>query len=99
MKEGIKVKKIAINGFGRIGRIAFREIFGSDEYQIVAINSRSEPEELAYLLKYDTVYRTLTDVDIMTYEEGIIVDGELIKTYIVDQAKDLPWQELEVDCV
>lgn len=99
MKEGIKVKKIAINGFGRIGRIAFREIFGSDEYQIVAINSRSEPEELAYLLKYDTVYRTLTDVDIRTCEEGIIVDGELIKTYIVDQAKDLPWQELEVDCV
>ncbi|MFA6777659.1 MAG: glyceraldehyde 3-phosphate dehydrogenase NAD-binding domain-containing protein, partial [Bacilli bacterium] len=58
------MKKIAINGFGRIGRIAFREIFGSSEYQIVAINSRSEPEELAYLLKYDTVYRIFNDVDI-----------------------------------
>lgn len=93
------MKNIAINGFGRIGRIAFRELFGSDEYKIVAINSRSTPEELAYLLKYDTVHRTFNEEGISYSEEGIIVDGELIKSYIINEAKDCPWGELEVDCV
>ncbi len=93
------MKNIAINGFGRIGRIAFRELFGSDEYKIVAINSRSNPEELAYLLKYDTVHGNYYPELITHTDEGIIVDGELIRSYIIDEARDCPWAELEVDCV
>ncbi|MDD2505486.1 MAG: type I glyceraldehyde-3-phosphate dehydrogenase [Bacilli bacterium] len=98
MKED-KIKNIVINGFGRIGRIAFRELIGSDEYKVVAINSRSNPEELAYLLKYDTVHGRFNEESITFNEEGLIVDGELIKTYIVNDAVNCPWKELEVDCV
>ncbi len=93
------MKKIAINGFGRIGRIAFRELFGSSDYQVVAINSRSNPEDLAYLLKYDTVHGRFNEDGVSYCDEGIIVDDELIKTYIISEAKDLPWKELEIDCV
>ena len=93
------MKKIAINGFGRIGRIALRQLLGSDEYQVVAINSRGTPEENAYLFKYDTVHRSF-NLDLVSYnEEGIIIDGELIKTFIIDSPKDCPWKELDVDLV
>ncbi len=93
------MKNIAINGFGRIGRVAFREIFGSDNYKIVAINSQSSPEELAYLLKYDTVHRNYNVEGITYNENGIIVDGELIRTFIISEAKNCPWEELNVDVV
>lgn len=93
------MKKIAINGFGRIGRIALRQLLGSDEYQVVAINSRGTPEDNAYLFKYDTVHRSF-NLDLVSYnEEGIIIDGELIKTFIIDSPKDCPWKELDVDLV
>ncbi len=93
------MKKIAINGFGRIGRIAFRQLMGSDEYKIVAINSLSDPEELAYLLKYDTTHRTWFEDMISYCDEGIIFGNEIIKTYKLSDSKDYPWLELEVDCV
>lgn len=93
------MKKIAINGFGRIGRLALRQLVGTDEYAVVAINSRSTPEELAYLFKYDTVHGSWNDELISFNDEGIIVDGNLIKTYIINSPKDCPWGELEIDAV
>ncbi len=93
------MKKIAINGFGRIGRLALRQIVGSDEYKVVAINSLSKPEELAYLFKYDTIHGFWEDELISYNDEGIIVDGELINTYAISSPKDCPWQELEIDLV
>lgn len=93
------MKNIVINGFGRIGRLAFRELVYSNEYKVVGINSRSNPDELAYLLKYDTVYRTFGENEISFNDEGIIFDGELIKTYIISEDEKFPWKELNVDCV
>lgn len=93
------MKKIAINGFGRIGRLALRQLVGTDEYTVVAINSRGTPEELAYLFKYDTVHGAWDDDLISFNDEGIIVDGQLIKTYVIDSPKDCPWGELEIDAV
>lgn len=93
------MKKIAINGFGRIGRLALRQIVGSDEYKVVAINSLSKPEELAHLFKYDTIHGFWEDELISYNDEGIIVDGELINTYAISSPKDCPWQELEIDLV
>ena len=93
------MKKIAINGFGRIGRLALRQILGSNEYKVVAVNSRGTPEENAYLFKYDTIHGPF-NLDLVSYnEEGIIVDGELIKTFVIDSPKDCPWKDLEVDLV
>lgn len=93
------MKKIAINGFGRIGRLALRQLVGTNEYKVVAINSRSNPEELAYLFKYDTVHGAWDDELISFNDEGIIVDGDLIKTYKIDSPKDCPWGQLEIDVV
>lgn len=93
------MKKIAINGFGRIGRLAFRELMASDEYKVVAINSRGSSEDLAYLLKYDSTHRTWQEDFISYNDEGIICDGELTKTFAIDDPKDLPWDELDIDCV
>ena len=93
------MKKIAINGFGRIGRIAFRQLAGSDEYEVVAINDFSTPEELAYLLKYDTAHRTWAEDSISYNEEGIIFDGRLIKCLKLDNPLNYPWQEYNIDCV
>lgn len=91
-------KKIAINGFGRIGRIAYRLLLGSSEYEVVAINSHGTAEDAAYLLKYDTVYRTL-DADITVMNDGIIVDTQYTKIYQIDNPEDYPWEELGIDLV
>lgn len=91
-------KKIAINGFGRIGRIAYRLLLGSSEYEVVAINSHGTAEDAAYLLKYDTVYRTL-DADITVMNDGIIVDTQYTKIYQIDNPEDYPWDELGIDLV
>lgn len=93
------MKNIVINGFGRIGRLAFRELAYSDQYKIIGISSRSTPEELAYLLKYDTVYKTFGFDEISYNEEGIVFNGTLIKSYIIKDDEDYPWKELNVDCV
>ena len=92
------MKKIAINGFGRIGRLVFRIIEERDDMEVVAINDLSSPEELAYLLKYDTNHRRYNN-EITFDEENIIVEGRKIKVYKELEPVKLPWKELEVDVV
>ncbi len=89
---------IAINGFGRIGRLAFRQIFEGNEYKIAAINDLADPKMLAFLLAHDSVQgRFMHDVD---YDDDhIIVDGEMIRIYSEANAKDLPWKDLDIDVV
>ena len=91
-------KRIVINGFGRIGRIAYRMLLGSSDYEVVAINSRGSAEENAYLLKYDSVFRTL-DENINVTQDGIIVDTMFTRVFQIDDPKDYPWKELNVDLV
>ena len=92
------MKKIAINGFGRIGRLVFRIIEERDDMEVVAINDLSSPEELAYLLKYDTNHRRYNK-EITFDEENIVVEGRKIKIYKELEPVNLPWKELEVDVV
>ena len=97
--------KVAINGFGRIGRLAFRQMFGAEGYEIVAINDLTDPKMLAQLLKYDTAqggYCGRIGENLHTVEaaEGaIVVDGKKITIYAQPKAQDLPWGELGVDVV
>ena len=97
--------KVAINGFGRIGRLAFRQMFGAEGYEIVAINDLTDPKMLAHLLKYDTAqggYCGKIGEHAHTVEAGedsITVDGKTIKIYSEKNAADLPWGELDVDVV
>ena len=90
--------KIAINGFGRIGRLSFRKMFGDDRFEVVAINDLSSTEMLAYLLKYDSVQGTFPH-DVESDEENIIVDGKAIRIYKEADPSGLPWKELDVDIV
>ena len=97
--------KVAINGFGRIGRLAFRQMFGAEGYEVVAINDLTDPKMLAHLLKYDTAqggYEGHIGEGKHTVEAGedsITVDGKTIKIYAEKDAKDLPWGEIGVDVV
>lgn len=92
------MKRIAINGFGRIGRLVFRIIEESDDLEVVAINDLSTPEELAYLLKYDTNHRQYKK-EITYKEDSIVVDNKEIKIYKEMDPINLPWKELSVDIV
>ena len=91
-------KRIAINSFGRIGRIAYRLLLGSSDYEVVAINSRGTAEENAYLLKYDTVFRKF-DENITVLDDGIMVDTTFTKVLQFDDPEKCPWRELNVDLV
>ena len=92
--------RVAINGFGRIGRHAFREMFGACEYDIVAINDLTSPKMLAHLLKYDSAQGRYALADkVSCTEDSIIVDGKEIKIYAEKDAKNLPWGEYKVDVV
>lgn len=91
--------KIAINGFGRIGRLAFRKIFGDPEFEVVAINDLTKPEMLCYLLKYDSVQGPYKGHEVTSDENHLIVDGQAIPIYFQPEPKDLPWGELGVDIV
>lgn len=91
--------KIAINGFGRIGRLAFRVMFDNPEFEIVAINDLTDAKTLAYLLKYDTAQGNFKINSIAATENGIKVDGKETKIYSERNAADLPWKELGVDVV
>lgn len=93
------MKKIVINGFGRIGRLAFRELIGSKEYVVVGVNGHGTSEEMAYLLKYDSAQGGFEEDSIGFTEEGIIFEDRLIKTFKYDDPEMCPWKELEVDCV
>ena len=92
--------KVAINGFGRIGRLAFRQMFGAEGYEVVAINDLTSPKMLAHLLKYDSSQGKYALADTVSAgEDSITVDGKTIKIYAEKDAKDLPWGELGVDVV
>ena len=92
--------KVAINGFGRIGRLAFRQMFGAEGYEVVAINDLTSPKMLAHLLKYDSSQGRYALADTVTAgEDSITVDGKEIKIYAEKDAKDLPWGEIGVDVV
>lgn len=92
--------KVAINGFGRIGRLAFRQMFGAPGYEIVAINDLTNPKMLAHLLKYDSVQgRYALGDKVQAKEDSIVVDGKEIKIYAQKNAADLPWKALDVDVV
>jgi len=90
--------RIAINGFGRIGRMAFRRTFDDPEIDVVAINDLATPEMLAYLLKYDSVQRPFGK-EISNDENSLTCDGVRIPIYAEQDAKNLPWGELDVDIV
>ena len=92
--------KVAINGFGRIGRLAFRQMFGAEGYEIVAINDLTSPTMLAHLLKYDSAQGRYEKADtVVAGEDSITVDGKTIKIYAEKDAINLPWGELGVDVV
>ena len=97
--------KVAINGFGRIGRLAFRQMFEADGYEVVAINDLTSPAMLAHLLKYDTAQGSFLGKigenkhTVEATEDSIIVDGKEIKIYAIKDAKDCPWGEIGVDVV
>ena len=92
--------KVAINGFGRIGRLAFRQMFGADGYEVVAINDLTSPKMLAHLLKYDSSQGKYALADkVEATDDSIIVDGQEIKIYAKADASELPWGELGVDVV
>ena len=92
--------KVGINGFGRIGRLAFRQMFGAEGYEVVAINDLTSPKMLAHLLKYDTAQGRY-EHDVTADEEAstITVDGKTLKIYAEKDAANCPWGELGVDVV
>ena len=106
--------RVAINGFGRIGRLAFRQMFGAEGYEVVAINDLTSPKMLAHLLKYDTAQGNYVRMghevsykDAVLAEDGktvvtpgsITVDGKEITIYAMAKANELPWKELDIDVV
>ena len=92
--------RVAINGFGRIGRLAFRQMFGAEGYEVVAINDLTSPKMLAHLLKYDSSQGKYALADTVSAgEDSITVDGKEIKIYAFPDANKCPWGELKVDVV
>ena len=94
--------KVAINGFGRIGRLAFRQMFGAEGYEVVAINDLTSPTMLAHLLKYDSAQKRYDKADTVSADDEagtITVDGKTITIYKEADANNLPWGELDVDVV
>ena len=91
--------KIAINGFGRIGRLAFRLMFGKEEFDIVAINDLTDAATLAHLLKYDSCQGTYRSDEIVSKDNTIILGDEVINIYSQRDPEQLPWKELDVDVV
>ncbi len=92
--------KVAINGFGRIGRLAFRQMFNAEGYEVVAINDLTSPKMLAHLLKYDSAQGRYALADTVSAgDDSITVDGKTIKIYAEKDAANLPWGEIGVDVV
>ncbi len=91
--------KVAINGFGRIGRLTFRKIFGDDRFEVVAINDLTEPKMLAHLLKYDSVQGRFTGHTVDCDDDSFVIDGKKIRIYKDADPKNLPWGSLGVDIV
>ncbi len=91
--------KIAINGFGRIGRLSFRKICGDERFEVVAINDLTDPKMLAHLLKYDSVQGRFSGHTVDCDEDSLIIDGNKISVYKDADPKNLPWDSLGVDIV
>ena len=92
--------RVAINGFGRIGRLAFREMITTTEFDVVAINDLTKAEDLAYLLKYDTNHRRFHPDEISFNDDEIIIsNSKRIKVYSEKDPENLPWKELNIDLV
>ena len=91
--------KVAINGFGRIGRLVFRIMEEDPEIEVVAINDLTDPEQLAYLLKYDTSHRRYLPNEITYDDDSIVVKGRKIKIYSEMDPSNLPWKDLQIDAV
>lgn len=90
--------KVAINGFGRIGRVAFRKMYEDKDFEVVAINDLTSSEELAYLLKYDTNHRTFNE-KITNVDNYLVINDKKIKVYSEKDPENLPWKELDIDLV
>ena len=90
--------KIAINGFGRIGRLVFKLMEEDSYFDVVAINDLTDSEQLAYLLKYDTNHRNY-EKEVTFDDDGIIVDGKKVRVFAETDPEKLPWKELDVDLV
>lgn len=93
------MKKIAINGFGRIGRLALRLLIDNDEMEVVAINDLTDAEQLAYLLKYDTSHRRFMENEITFEDDYLIIKDKKIKVYAEKDPANLPWKDLDIDLV
>ncbi len=91
--------KVAINGFGRIGRLAYRQLHGDDRFDVVAINDLTSPDMLAYLLKFDSAQKRWEGHDIKAGESSICIDGKEITVYKEADASKLPWKDLDIDVV
>ncbi len=91
--------KVAINGFGRIGRLAFRELVRLDDFEVVAINDLTDSEQLAYLLKYDTNHRNFELEKISYFDNFLLYNDKKIRVYSEMDPEDLPWNQLDVDVV
>jgi len=90
--------KVAINGFGRIGRLVFRAGYKNKDVEFVAVNDITDAHTLAHLLKYDSVHGTM-DGDVKAKDDAIVVNGKEIKSYAIREPENLPWKELGVDVV
>lgn len=90
--------KLAINGFGRIGRIVMRDTLAHEDLEVVAVNDLTDAPMLAHLLKYDSVHGIL-DADITSDENHIIINGKKIRVYAEKDPANLPWKDLDVDIV
>lgn len=91
--------RLAINGFGRIGRLAFRKAMELENFEVVAINDLTSPSMLAYLLKYDSVQGAYLGHQVDSTENSLVVDGSEITIYKEPDASNLPWKELNIDLV
>ena len=90
--------RVAINGFGRIGRLSFRKMFGNDNIDIVAINDLADPEMLAHLLKYDSVQGSYSGHAVTSDSSSISVDGKKIAVYSETDPAQLPWEDIVLEC-
>ncbi len=98
-KGGLEMVKVAINGFGRIGRLAFRLMEEDPDFEVVAINDLTDAEQLAYLLKYDTNHRNYRIDEIHSEGDNLIVGNRSIKIYAETDPTNLPWKDLDIDVV
>src|SRR5574338_305722 len=90
--------KVAINGFGRIGRLVYRQIYNMEGIDVVAVNDLTSPKTLAHLLKYDTAQGRF-DADVNATENSIIVNGDEVKIYAEKDPAKIPWKQHQVDVV